>query len=161
MHIDEDDLRLRLLENIVHDEKRIIRVRIEREASHEIDHADRPAAHGILAPAAPRALRREVCRAQNALFLLEIRLQLVARPRVVAERDDVRTGGEDRIRLLGRDADDVGVFAVDDREINVFLLLEGTQVLAQKCKAGRAHNVAHGQNTQDHICPLPFDRKKI
>ena len=80
---------------------------------------------------------------------------------MVAERDDDRTGGEDCVRLLGRDADDVGVFAVDDREINVLLLLEGTQVLAQKCKAGRAHNVAHGQNAQDHTCPLPFDRKKI
>ena len=87
------------------------------------------------------------------LFLLEIRLQLIAHPRVVAERDDVRAGSKDRIRLLGRDADDVGVFTVDDREIDVLPLLEGAQVLAQKCKAGRTHNVAHGQNTQDHADP--------
>ena len=153
VHVDEDDLRLRLVEDVVHDEEGIIRVCVEREPPHEVDDADRPAAHGVFAPAAARALRREVRRTQDALFLLEIRLQLVARPRVVAERDDVGPGGEDGVGLLRRHADDVGVLAVDDGEINVFLLLKRAQALSQKRQAGRTHNVAHGQNTQDHADP--------
>ena len=72
---------------------------------------------------------------------------------MVAERDDVGPGGEDCVGLLRRHADDVGVFAVDDGEINVFLLLKRAQSLSQERQAGRAHNVAHGQNAQDHNSP--------
>lgn len=150
----------RLVENVVHDEEGIIRVRIEREASHEVDDADRTAAHRVFAPAAARALRREVRRAQNALFLLKIRLQLVARPRVVAERDHIGPGGEDRVGLLRRHADDVGVFAVDDGEINVFLLPERAQALGQKRQAGAPTTSPTARMRKIMMVP-PCDRKKI
>ena len=43
---------------------------------------------------------------------------------MVAERYNVRSGGEDGVRLRGRDADNVGVFPVHNGEGNALELLE-------------------------------------
>ncbi len=142
VQIDKDYLLAYLLHVSVGNNEGIIRVRIEREASHEVDDAHRRSSF-INVYAAAGALRREVRRAQDALFLLEIRLQLIARPRVVAERDDVGPGGEDRVGLLRRHADDVGVFAVDDDKNQAQApCADGAFSLQPRL----AHNVADGKN---------------
>ena len=128
--VDEDDLRLHLLQNLVGDEEGVIRVHVEREAAHEVHDRELDAALRLeFAPAAPRALRREVRRAQNALVRVQIGLQLIAHPGVVAERDHVRAGGEKIVRLPGRDADDVGVLPVHDAEIDILFGLERLETL--------------------------------
>ena len=69
---------------------------------------------------------------------------------VVAERDDVRARGEDVLRVIRRQADHRGVFAVDDRELDALALLEAPQAAAQVLHAARAHHVAHREDVIDH-----------
>ena len=131
--VDEDDLRLKLVENVIGHEKGIVRIRVERELAHEIHHRHGHAGPGgKLPPAAAGALRREIRRAQNALMAVQIRLQLIADPCMVSERDHVRPGGENVIRLARRDADNVGILPIDHAEIDAPLGFERLEPLLQK-----------------------------
>ena len=67
--------------------------------------------------------------AQDAAVRVQIGLQLITHPGVVPERDHIRTGGEEIVRLPGRHADDVGVLPVHDAEIDVLLGLERLEPL--------------------------------
>ena len=69
---------------------------------------------------------------------------------MVAERDDVGPGVEDQVGLAWEDADAVGIFAVDDAEIDLIELFQAAQVAAEIRKAGQTHHVADGQNSKFH-----------
>ena len=105
--------------------------------------------------AAPRALGAEIRRAQDARALIQIGLQLRAGPGVIAERDHVGPGAEDEIGLLRRDADDIGVFAVDHRKGNVILLFEGLEPLFQTVQPRLPAHVPDRQYFHNHRQTLP------
>ena len=124
VHIDEDHARLIFREQSVHRRERVIGVRIERKPPQKIDDADGAERRCIRRVAPAGALGSIVCRAQDARFLVKIWLQFPARPRVVAKRHNIRSGGKDGVRLCGRNADNIGVFTVHHREGNALELLE-------------------------------------
>ena len=150
MEVHEDDLLPDLRHVAVGDDEGVVRVGVEREAAHEVEHAHVPKLALVDGDAAPRTLGGVVGRAQDARALVQIGLQLGARPGVVAERDHVRARAEDQIRLLRRDAYHVRVFAVDDRERDVQFLLIGFQMLFQMIEAGLSADVAHRKNPDLH-----------
>ena len=140
--------------------KRVVRVRVEREAAHEVDDGE-VSEGGPEDLVAPAGTAKGIVRGpQDPGALVEIFLELPARPGVVAERHTVRAGGEDRLRLRRRDADDVGVFAVDDREGHIVHFFQGRQPAGEKIEAGLAADVADGENVDSHF-RLPFGRYKL
>ena len=96
------------------------------------------------APALPRALRREVGRAQHVRMLVQIRRDLLLGKRVVAQRDHVRARGKDVVRLFGRHAAPRGVLAVDDHEIRAVFALYTAQQAVQGVDPRLADHVANG-----------------
>ena len=115
VEIDKDYLLAYLLHVSVGNNEGVIRVRIEREMPHKVHDAHVAEARFINVYAAAGALRRAVCRAQDlAPLVRKIRTQLGARPCVVAEGYDIRTGVQYGVRLARSYADNVCVFAVYD-----------------------------------------------
>ena len=119
VEVDDHDLRLlpRLLdERVDHLERPAGDV--EEQPAHQVDDRDRRAV-GRRGDR-ERAARRTGCdvrRADHPLRLLEVGRDLVARPDVVAQRDDIRTGGEQLVGELRRQPASIrGVLAVDDAE---------------------------------------------
>ena len=55
-----------------------------------------------------------------------------------------------RIRVVRRQADHCGIFAVDDCEMDALALIEAPQAAAQVLHAARAHHVAHREDVVDH-----------
>ena len=80
----------------------IVRVGVQRELAHEVDNAygtERRIVRGI-APA--RTLGSKVGRTQDTGVIVQIRLQLPSCPGMISQRDHVRAGGKNSIRLLRR-----------------------------------------------------------
>ena len=69
---------------------------------------------------------------------------------MVAEGNDVGAGGEDLLTLRGRYPDDIGIFSVDDGEIDMIGLLHGAQTAAEKVQTGPAADVAHREDPDRH-----------
>ena len=153
VEVHKDDLLLYLGHVPVGNYKGIVGVAVKREASYQVQHADITEGRGVYVYAASGALRAEVCRAEDLATLIEIGLKLRARPCVVAERDDVRAGAEDRIGLPRRDADDVCIFTVDDGKGDVLFLFVFFQALFQKIQTRLAAHVADRQYSYAHIYP--------
>ena len=124
VHIDKDHARLIFREQSVHRRERVIGIRIERKPAEQVNDTDGAERRCIRRVAPAGALGSIVCRAQDARFLVKIWLQFPARPRVVAKRHNIRSGGKDGVRLCGRNADNIGVFTVHHREGNALELLE-------------------------------------
>ena len=103
--------------------------------------------------AAARTLRGVVHRAQNALLRFQIRLQFGPDPCMVAQRDDVRPGTEDLLRLLRGDADDICILAVDDGKRNVICFLEVLQMVFKKLHPGYAADIPDCKNVDQHNGP--------
>jgi hypothetical protein len=71
---------------------------------------------------------------------------------VVAERDHVRAGGEQRVGELGRDAGAVGrVLAVDDREVDVELVAQPGQALLDGAATCDAEDVRQKEDSQSRL----------
>lgn len=75
---------------------------------------------------------------------------------VVAQGDNVRTGGKNILGLGGQQAVSRGVFSVDHREVNALFPLQPPQMAAQKVYARLARYVAHGQHLEMHAPRLRF-----
>jgi hypothetical protein len=68
---------------------------------------------------------------------------------VVAERHDVRAGGEQLLRELRRDAGAVGdVLAVDDARVDLELFTQARQSLLDRPTARRAEDVGEEEDSQ-------------
>ena len=76
---------------------------------------------------------------------------------MVAEGDHVGPGAEDEIGLLRRDADDVGILAVDHREGDVIFLLKGLEPLFQTVQPRLPAHVPDRQYFHNHRQTLPQD----
>ena len=112
-----------------------------------------PSAAGATASAAARRAGRDVGRPDHALRLREVGADLVARPDVVAERDDVGAGGEQPVRQLRRQPPPVrGVLAVDDAEVDAELLAQPRQPLLDRAAAGGAEDVGEEEDAQRQRC---------
>ena len=83
-------------------------------------------------------------------MIVKIGADLAAAKRVVAERDDVGPGVEDQVGLARKNPHAIGIFAVDDAEIDFIKLFQAAQVAAEIRKAGQTHHVADGQNSKFH-----------
>jgi hypothetical protein len=99
-------------------------------------------------PAAGR-LGAGVGRADDALARSEVGADPVAAERMVAERDDVRAGGEKAVRELARDAGAVGdVLAVDDADVDAELGAQRRQSPFDGLAAGDAEDVCEEEDPQ-------------
>ena len=78
-------------------------------------------------PALSGCLRREIGRTEDVRAAVQIRHDLLLAERVVAERDHVRAGGEDVVRLPGQHAVAGGILAVHDDEIRAGVALDAAQ----------------------------------
>ena len=150
MEIDKNYLFPYLLHVSVGNDKRIVGVGVKREMSHKAHDTDIAERCFINIDTSARTLRRTVGGAQNFASLLEIGTQLGARPGVVAEGDNIRSGVENHIRLLRRNADNICVFAVDHDKVQLHFLAYPAQVFIQIIKARLAANIANCQNFYAH-----------
>ena len=75
---------------------------------------------------------------------------------MVPEGDGVRPGGEQRVALLGRHADDVCVFAVDDDKVRADLFFDAPQIFGGEIEAGIADHVADCEYAKEHVGIAPF-----
>src|SRR5437868_13559516 len=127
MEVDDDDgrLRARLVDELVHDLPRR-GGRVDEEVPENVDDADGDAVARLdHREPATRKLRARVRGTDDALTRREIRADAVAPERVVAERDDVRAGGEQPVGEPAGDAGAVGdVLAVHDADVEVELVGE-------------------------------------
>ena len=143
MEVHKHDLRLGIFQYGVDGQERVVRVGVEREAADKVDD-QHLARFGVEADAAAsRALRGVVGRAYDAHLVVQVGLDLPARPGVVAERDAVGAGVEYGVHLPRRAADDICVFAVDDHKVRFQLTAYGAQPALYIFKARRADSVAH------------------
>ena len=69
---------------------------------------------------------------------------------MVAHGDDIRTGVQDRVALVGGHAHIAGVFAVDDNKVSACIPLELAKTLADALQTRIAHHIAHAQYLQFH-----------
>ena len=111
------------------------------QVHHEQAQALRPV---VDAPALPRALRREVGRAQHVRVLVQIGRDLLLGKRMVAQRDHIRARGKDIVRLLRGNPPPSGVLAVDDHKIRAVLALDAAQQAVQGIDPRLADHVADG-----------------
>ena len=151
VEIDEGEARLaRCREQRVRRAERVVALDAHIDAPDQVQHADLDAPAGEHAPAAPGRARAEVRGAQEVGAVVEVGCDLRASEGVVAERDDVRAGGEHRLGVLARQSDHLGVFAVDDGEVNAVERLRGAQVLCEVPHAALTDHVADGENAIEH-----------
>ena len=143
-------------QNFVNHAERIVGTKVHGASADQIDDRDRSCLRLKNAPATTGQARQEVCRTEDVAALVQIRENFPPVPGVVSERDHVRTRVKDRVRLLRRDADDIGVFPVDHAEIGAVEPLDSAQLLLQKPKTRRAHHVAHCQHTKFHTHAPPL-----
>jgi len=123
---------------------------LEEEPAQELDDGDaRAVRRGADGERAPGGEAREVRGPDDAVRLREIGLQLAPRPRVVAEREDVRAGGEQLVRELWRQTAAVGrVLRVDDAEGDVELLAERPEPLLDRAPTRSAEDVREEEDPQ-------------
>jgi hypothetical protein len=146
-----------LLQITVGNHEGIVRVYVQREAADKAHHAHVPEGRLVHVYALAGALGGTVCRAQDLAPLVQIRTQLRPGPGVVAQGYHVRAGLEYGVRLFGRNAHHVGVFAVYHAEVDIVFLFIIFQPFLDKIKAGLAANVAHGQYFCTHAaCPFEY-----
>ena len=151
VEIDEREGRLLLrFQKLVRRGERIRGVEAQVAAADEVHHRDARRAAVVDRIAASRHAAAEVRGAQDIGAVVEVIADLHFAEGVVAERDDVRARGEDVVRVIRRQADHRGVFAVDNREMDALALLEAPQAAAQVLHAARAHHVAHREDVIDH-----------
>ena len=109
--------------------------------------------------AAPRRLRREVGRTEDAVGPGQVRREVALAPHPVAQRDHVGACGQQPFGDLGGDASPVGgVFAVHDAEIGAKLLAQPAQMRFD-CPAPRC--AEHVRNEEDPHCALRKLRLQI
>ena len=148
--VDENRNRSNILQDLIYDAERIVRREVHRAAADQIRDGDRPGVRLEHAPAVPRKARCKVRRAEDIAAVVKIRADLAAAKRVVAERDDVGPSVEDQVSMARKNPHAIGVFAVDDAEIDLIELFQAAQVAAEIRKAGQTHHVADGQNSKFH-----------
>ena len=161
VHVNEDDLRRVLRQQLVGDDEGIVRVRIEREAPYEVQNADAAEGHFVFRPAPARALGREVCGTQSPRGVVQIGLELIPCPGVVSERDDVRSRVEHALALFRRYADDVRIFAVDGAEAYIFKLFQRFEVLFKEAEPRLPADVTDRENIDDHFGCISFPSDSI
>ena len=130
MEVDEREGRLLLrFQKLVRRGERIRGVEAQVAAADEVHHRDARRAAVVDRIAASRHAAAEVRGAQDIGAVVEVIADLHFAEGVVAERDNVRTGAEDRVGLPRRDAYDVCVFTVNDGEGDVLFLFVFFQIL--------------------------------
>jgi hypothetical protein len=99
--------------------------------------------------AAPRCQRRRVRRSQDAIGGVEVRRDLGAAERVVAQRDRVDSGREEPVGEARRDPDPVGdVLPVRDADVDLEIGAQRRQTLLERLPAGGPDDVGDEQNAQ-------------
>ena len=132
----------------------IFKITVHLAPADQVEHPDaQPLRAVVHAPAAAGDPAGIVGRTQGIAVVLQKVRDLDAVPGVVAQSDHVRPRVKDGPGLPGQDAHAGGVFAVDDRKVDVFQLFQRPQVLAQIVQTAVAHYVAHSQYVQDHGAP--------
>ena len=76
-----------------------------------------------------RGAAREVGGPQDILFIIQIGSDLRLAECVVAQRDDIRPGGEQRLRLVAGQAAAGDILPVDHGKINALLPLKTPELL--------------------------------
>ena len=132
-----DQPRLQAWQDALDEQKRVVRREIHPAAADQSDHRDIPEGRLKHAPAPTGLLRRLIGRTQQLRRAGDVGHDLAAIKGVVAQRDDVRPGGKNRLGLLRRDADERGVLAVDDAEIDLALPQQLRQTIGEYQQAAK------------------------
>jgi hypothetical protein len=144
VHVDEDvvDLAVELREHVLDLDERGA-ARPQEEVAGQVDDPEPDPVALDDRVAAPR-LRAQVVRgADDPRLVVEVRVDLLAVVRVVAERDRVDAGAEQLVGDLRRDPEPAGdVLAVDDDERGVVALAQTGQQPEQRPPAQPAHEIA-------------------
>jgi hypothetical protein len=147
VHVDEDVL------DLVELSKRDLDLREGRaaspqvEVSAEVDHTQAYAVVLDHTDASAGLAAQEVGRTHDRLARVQVRVDLAAVIRVVAQRDRVDAGGEHLLGDLRRDAQATGgVLAVDDDECGLVALAQRRQAVEQRAPADAADDVTGEQD---------------
>jgi len=144
VHVDEHVVGAGHLPQGVVDRREGGRGRLHEQVARHVHDAERRAVLALehAGPVA-RLGPEEVRGPDDELLLVEVGPDLAVAVGVVAERDHVDPGGEQLVRVLGRDADAAGgVLPVDDHEVERELLAQPGEELAQRAAPGGGDDVA-------------------
>ena len=131
--------------------ERIVRPEVHIAPADQICDRHRPDLRLIYAPAAPRQARQEIRRTQDVPAFLQIVADLPPVPGVVSQRDDVRARVQYLVRLLRRDADARGVFAVYHAEFDMMQLLERPEMPFHAFQPACSGDVSDRQYMKFHL----------
>ena len=96
----------------------------------------------IKAPAPAGALRRKIGRTENIRTAVQIRHDLLLAEHMVAERDHVRAGGKNIIRLTRENAVAGRIFAVYDDEIRAGVALDAAEQAVKRVDTRLTDHIA-------------------
>ena len=97
----------------------------------------------INAPAPAGALRRKIGRTENIRTAVQIRHDLLLAEHMVAERDHVRAGGKNIIRLTRENAVAGRIFAVYDDEIRAGVALDAAEKAVKRVDTRLTDHIAN------------------
>jgi len=121
--------------------------RAQEQVSRQVDHGQAHAVALDHATAVTGLGGEEVGRAQDALLLVEVAIDLAAAVGVVAQRDDVDALAQERVGDLGRDAHAAGgVLGVDDHEGGRQTLAQDRQQAQQRASPEASDEIADEQD---------------
>jgi len=148
VHVDEHvvGLAAQLLQDLVDLQKRHA-ARAQEDVAAEIDH---PEPHAVVLdhdPAAPWLGAQVVRRPDDRVGSVQVRVDVTTMERVIAQRDDVRPGGEQLVGDLRRDAEPArGVLRVDHEERRFVVGTQLRQEAEQRAATEPADHIAHEED---------------
>ena len=150
MDLHQDHFGVDFLQAALHAQKRIVRGIVHADPALQHDHRQGPGLGVIYAPAPAGGQGGVVRRTEDIRTVLRHGHDRALGEGVVAQGDDVRPGVEQAVGLLGVDADDGAVLAVDDAEIDAVIPLQLPQTFAEIVRSAGAYHVADGKDLKLH-----------
>ena len=126
--------------------KRVFQIAVHLAPADEVEHPDPQPLRAVEDSPAPAGDTAGVVgRAEDIAVVLQVVGNLKTVPCVIAQCDDVGSGGKDGVCLPGMDAHPGGILPVDNGKMDILQLLQSPQVPGKKLQSGVPHHIAHGQ----------------
>ena len=131
------------LEDAVCTQERIVRAVFHVAAADQVHDEQAHALRAVInAPTPTGALRRKIGRTENIRTAVQIRHDLLLAEHMVAERDHVRAGGKNIIRLTRENAVAGRIFAVYDDEIRAGVALDAAEQAVKRVDTRLTDHIA-------------------
>ena len=157
MDLHQDQGRIDLFQDLIHQQEGIVRGIVHAAAANEIHHRHVPGSGLVDAPAYAGGLRRQIGGPQDPAGIIQIVHDFPPGKAVVAQGDHIRPGIQNILRLVGRDAYRAGILSVHHRKIRLGLADQLSQTPAYPLHPRLTDHVPHSQHLKIHgLTPFRF-----